>query len=126
MRLSALEGSHEAENGRSEGIEKEIADSEEQIAKLTDAKNRAERTVSDYGQAIDNEKNALDAKKRGLEELNGGLEKAREELSALCVSADGKRQRAEALSRMDELLEGYNYSVKNVMRAAGSGQVRGI
>lgn len=126
VRLSALEGSHEAENGRSEGIEKEIADSEEQIAKLTDAKNRAERTVSDYGQAIDNEKNALDAKKRGLEELNGGLEKAREELSALCVSADGKRQRAEALSRMDELLEGYNYSVKNVMRAAGSGQVRGI
>lgn len=29
VRLSALEGSHEAENGRSEGIEKEIADSEE-------------------------------------------------------------------------------------------------
>lgn len=37
-----------------------------------------------------------------------------------------KRQRAEALRRMDELLEGYNYSVKNVMHGASGGQLRGI
>lgn len=126
VRLSALEGSHEAENDRSEGIEKEITDAEERIAELTDAKNRAERTVSDYGQAIDNEKNALEAKRRELEVLESELDKAKEGLAALRLSADGKKQRAEALSRMDELLEGYNYSVKNVMRASASGQVRGI
>lgn len=126
VRLSALEGSREAENGRSAGIEEEINSAEELMARLSDAKKRGERTVSDYGQAMDAARYELDAKNRELEKLEGELGTLKEKLSSVKLASDAKRQRAEALRRMDELLEGYNYSVKNVMHGASGGQLRGI
>ncbi len=126
VRLSALEGSHEAESGRTAGIEEEISASEELIAKYTDAKNRSERTLSDYGQAIDSAKAELDGKGSQLDELENQLNEAKERLASIKLTEDAKQQRAEALRRMDELLEGYNYSVKNVMHGAKNGQIHGI
>lgn len=126
VRLSALEGSHEAENGRSAGIEEEIASAEEQIAKLTDAKLRQERTLSDYGQAIDSAKKELDGKNSEISEIEAQIEQTKEKLASVKLTSDSKQQRAETLRRMDELLEGYNYSVKNVMHGASGGQLKGI
>ena len=126
VRLSALEGSHEAESGRSAGIEEEILSSEEEIARLTDAKLRQERTLSDYNHAIDTARIELDKKNAEILELEAQIEKTKEKLASIKLSSDSKQQRAEALRRMDELLEGYNYSVKNVMHGVSGGQLSGI
>ncbi len=126
VRLSALQGSYEAGSGRSEEIEKDIEAAEEGISALNEAKNRAEKTVSDYTQAIDKARNEQNSVLDEMTELESELSDEKERLSEIRISVDTKKQRAEALRRMDELLEGYNYSVKNVMHGASGGQLKGI
>lgn len=126
VRLSALEGSHEAESGRSAGIEEELRQTEQTLASLTDAKRRGERTLSEYGQAIDAVRAEAEQNRRGMAEIDERLGSMKEKRDALTLSIESKQQRAETLRRMDELLEGYHYSVKNVMHGVSGGQLKGI
>lgn len=126
VRLSALEGSHESESGRTSDLESEVAQTEEQAAVLSDAKARSEQTVENYRQAIESEQALLDRNRAEETALISESEAVREALDRLNLTTEAKKQRAEALRRMDDLLEGYNYSVKNVMRAVSNGALRGI
>ncbi len=126
VRLSALEGTRESESGRSAGVEEEIAEATARIAELTDAAARTEQSAETY-------RAALAAGQETSERLNGEIaaltaeaERDREKLNRLTVTAEAKKQRAETLKRMDDLLEGYSYSVKNVMHAVSGGQLSGI
>jgi len=126
VRLSALEGSHESESGRSAGLEDEIAMAVEDIAVLTDGKKRAEDSVETYRAAIAAEQEKLNALIGEDTELTARQEELKEKQNSLRVSSEAKAQRIEALKRMDDLLEGYNHSVKNVMHAVSGGNLRGI
>ncbi len=126
VRLSSLEGSHEAESGRSEDIKAELSELQALIAELGASMKREEEATSGYDKAIDEEKKKGAALSLELEGLKSEEEAAKERLSSLKLKIDAKQQRAEALRRMDDLLEGYNYSVKNVMRANESGAIKGI
>ncbi len=126
VRLSALEGSHESESGRTADLEAEIAMAEEDIAVLVDSKKRSEGTVESYRAAIAAEQETLDRLAASEKELADKQEELRERQNTLRVSYEAKAQRIEALKRMDDLLEGYNHSVKNVMHAVSGGNLRGI
>lgn len=60
------------------------------MARLSDAKKRGERTVSDYGQAMDAARYELDAKNRELEKLEGELGTLKEKLSSVKLASDGQ------------------------------------
>ena len=126
LRLSAADGSHEAGSGRKSDLSKQVASLNESIAELTDSRARHEKSASDYAKAASEAEKALSEAKTKASELSEKIEKTRETLSSQSVTIDTKRQRAEALKRMDELLEGYGYAVKNVMHGADGGQIKGI
>ncbi len=126
VRLSALEGSHESESDRSAGLAEEIALAEEEMAVLQDAKTRAEQTVESYRSAIEGEQAVLAGQSEEEAALIQRQNACRERLNGLTVSAEAKEQRIETLKRMDDLLEGYHHSVKNVMHAVSEGTLRGI
>ena len=126
VRLSALEGLHESESGRSAGLNEEIALCEEAVAQLTDSKARSEKTKEGYRNAIAEEEKQLQALLDEETALNGAYTDAKEKTARLDLTIEAKHQRIDALKRMDELLEGYHYSVKNVMHAADHGTLKGI
>ena len=61
----------------------------------------------------------LDSRKRQQAEAADALQKAERELSAAA-------QRIHILEDLERNLDGYQQSVKTVMRAAGSGRLRGV
>ena len=126
VRLSALEGSYESGSGRSAALNDEISSCEESAAALTDALNRSSRTVKEYSDAIASDKDKLGQKQSECDRIRDEIEGLKEQTDRIGLSIESKNQRAEALKRMDDLLEGYNHSVKNVMRASENGGIKGI
>ncbi len=126
VRLSALEGSHESGSGRGDSLSDEIASVTESIAVLTDSINRTEKTANEYREGIVTDKAKLAENETKTAEIRAELEEVRAALNRLTLSAESKNQRADALKRMDDLLEGYGYSVKNVMHGAEKGALSGI
>ncbi|MBE6637716.1 MAG: chromosome segregation protein SMC [Ruminococcaceae bacterium] len=126
VRLSALEGSHESESGRSADLENEMALAEEEMAQLSDRRTRTDRTIEEYRIAIEAE-TSVEADKAGEEEaLAAELETVKETVNRLQMTVETKKHRADTLKRMDDLLEGYHFSVKNVMHAVQNGRLQGI
>ncbi len=126
VRLSALSGSHESESERSRSLKTEIAELEAELAVITDAMTRAENTVSDYLSSIESDKAKASEKENEISALRTELDEVRSVIDRLNLNIESKNHRAETLKRMDDLLEGYNHSVKNVMHASDNGAVKGI
>ncbi len=126
VRLSALSGSHESESERSRSLKSEIAELEAEIAVITDAMARSEKTVSEYRESIDGDKKAVEEKEAEASALRTELEGVKEQIDRLNLTVESKNHRADTLKRMDDLLEGYNHSVKNVMHGAENGAIKGI
>lgn len=126
VRLSALCGSHESESGRSASLNDEISEVTEAVAGLTDSICRTEKTVSEYQSSISTDRDLLNKKEAEAAEIKEQAEKVKEAIDRLNLSIESKNHRADALKRMDDLLEGYNYSVKNVMHASDNGTIKGI
>ena len=126
VRLSALEGSHESECGRSASLSDEVALCEESLASLTDAIKRGEDTVKSYSSSIDTDKTIFAEKEEKAEKIKAEIDEVKAGIDRLGLTRESKSQRADALKRMDDLLEGYNHSVKNVMHAAENKSIKGI
>ena len=126
VRLSALDGSHETGSGRGASLNEEIALCEEKAAVISDAAKRSEKTISEYSENIVADKEKLISLDIRANDIKAELDEIKSQVDKLRLSAESKNQRADALKRMDDLLEGYNHSVKNVMRAYENGSITGI
>ncbi|MBO4770292.1 MAG: chromosome segregation protein SMC, partial [Clostridia bacterium] len=124
--LSAMDGSHEAGRGRKQDLAKQIDALTESVAALEDNRKRTAEKEQSYADSIRlmrEELTRAHEKTKANEERQAEI---RTKLNGLAVGIETRRKRAEALRRMDELLEGYSYSVKNVMHAAEIGEISGI
>ena len=126
VRLSALDGSHESGSGRGASLNEEIAKSRENAAIITDSVKRSEKTISEYSENIATDKAKISECENRANQIKEQLEDVKDKLDKLKLSSESKNQRADALKRMDDLLEGYNHSVKNVMRAYENKSISGI
>ena len=126
VRLSALDGSHESGSGRGASLNEEIAKSRENAAIITDSVKRSEKTISEYSENIATDKAKISECENRANQIREQLEDVKDKLDKLKLSSESKNQRADALKRMDDLLEGYNHSVKNVMRAYENKSISGI
>ena len=126
LRLSSLVGSHETEAGRSADLENEIAEAESRVAELTDRKARADETVANYREAIHEEEIRLAEKEEAMSGAAAEKTAAKEGIDRIRLTVEAKRHRADTLKRMDDLLEGYHFSVKNVMHAVENSRLTGI
>lgn len=126
MDLSALDGSHQAGSGRKSDLENQAQTVRENVASLTDSAARTKETFDRYAEAHKAASDKVLDGRDGLDAISDKIDAVKEKLASNTVSVEAKKQRAEALKRMDDLLEGYNYSVKNVMNAASNGSISGI
>lgn len=126
MLLSSLDGSHENESGRSSSLITDIEEVTESIGIISDAIKRGEKTVSEYEKNVEDDNNALASKLESINEAENKISQLKQQNDRLNLSVESKTHRADALKKMDELLEGFSHSVKNVMHAKENGTIKGI
>lgn len=126
IRLSALEGSYQTSSGRGEDIDSEIEKTEESMKLLDERSGRAERAVKEYDDKLSSIKKESGEISRSVKELEEKKEELRAECDKIRLDIASKKQRADSLRRMEELFEGYSQSVKRIMNASESGDIRGI
>ncbi len=126
VKLSAMDGSHEAGSGRKQDLINQIEALTESVASLEDECKRTAEKEQSYADSV---RLMREEYAQAREKIKSNEEKQNEirvSLNGLAVGIETREKRAEALRRMDELLEGYSYSVKNVMHAAKNGEIPGI
>ena len=126
VRIGSLQGSHETDTERAEQLREELERLESETAMLAGRMEKASRIIETYDDRIREEAAAGEALTASVEGKQKEMEAARERAAKIQLDISGKKQRADALRRMDELLEGYGQSVRAVMKAAGEGRLAGV
>lgn len=125
VKLSALGDNEEGQSEQSV-YEGELDKLKTSVDRLSQRITRAESSISDYADKIGREKRASEAAGQKIEAYITELDDSKERHNKLKVEISSLLRQADALRRMEELFEGYNGSVRRVMEAAGSGELRGI
>ena len=90
----------------------------EQTALQQDLKNCSER--------LEERRNAEKGRQMLLESRRAKAEEAKKQADALFLEAQTREKRAQMLEELEKNLEGFAYSVKEVMKAAGRGLLTGV
>ncbi|MBE6538437.1 MAG: chromosome segregation protein SMC [Ruminococcaceae bacterium] len=125
VRMSVLQNAKTTDTDKNTSILGEIAEYEKTSAELTKKCAVAKEAVDKYIAEIDK----IDAEADKLSEktvaLNARRRAQSEELSSATVKRDTIAQRIDALKRMEEHFEGYNNSVRFVMKQFETGNIKG-
>lgn len=127
---SSLAAEHAAikanlENARrsAESSAEEISGFESRISGINERLEGLSRQLDAAAKALlEAERGAADAEAK-KKRAEAALEELRSESAKISLSAESLRQQRENLKRMEELLEGYSDSVKNVINAAKEGKI---
>ncbi|MBQ8578646.1 MAG: chromosome segregation protein SMC [Clostridia bacterium] len=123
--LSALDSTKNAESAKREEIRESREKYKENIALLEDRSQKAKETAAKYRERIEsNDKQAADAK-TALSELSAKKKTLEERQNNLFLDYTAKKNRIDALSRMEELFEGYSRSVRFIMSEYEKGKMPG-
>ncbi|HPT85995.1 MAG TPA: chromosome segregation protein SMC [Bacillota bacterium] len=124
IKLSAL--GEQNEDAQRSPYEEEIVKLRESVELIAKRIKKAEASIAEYAERIARERGILEEETKKIDTLAAELEAAKERHGKLRVEISTLLRQADALRRMEELFEGYNLSVRRVMEAAGSGELRGI
>ncbi len=124
----------------SESAEKTIAEQEQRLAELRESNVDVERAIADYQAKTDENNEELRKNSEKTEELKNklsGLEKlynsrkerfeqAKTEFEKVIFDLKGKQQRRKILNDLENNMEGFAGSVKQVLKASKQGRIGGI
>lgn len=126
IELSSLAGSRKSEDERCMTLKSEIADLEGAMTLLSDRTKKTEKTVDGYRRKTAEEQSKAAAKNADIEKTEQLLKEANNKLNEIYIEMASKKQRADALKRMEEHFEGYANSVRFVMNESAGGNLYGI
>ena len=123
-----------------ESAKQAIEEQKQRISELRSSSSSADSIVADYSRQLTENQDALaanaekliSAKNRlsGIEKLfqsrSQGFEDAKTDLERILYDFKGKQQRRKILSDMENNMEGFAGSVKQVLRASRQGRIGGI
>ncbi|MBP3242890.1 MAG: chromosome segregation protein SMC [Ruminococcus sp.] len=123
-----------------ESAKQAIEEQKQRISELRSSSSSADSIVADYSRQLTENQDALatnaekliSAKNRlsGIEKLfqsrSQGFENAKTDLERILYDFKGKQQRRKILSDMENNMEGFAGSVKQVLRASRQGRIGGI
>ena len=122
-RLELLGRSDEEDEGRDEAARKNVKE-RERLAAVHEAECReSELTIAEYDSKLAENAEILAEKKSEAENLRVKRESDRSDLNSAEIRIDTLKGKIEALRRMEEHFEGYNNSVKFVMRSYTDGRI---
>lgn len=124
--LSALEASGRSRDERREMLNAEIEEIDSSLSLVIKRIVQAEETINAYQKNIDEATSIQSEKDDMIDECNREISHLTQKRNRLTLDISAKKQRIEALRRMEELFEGYTGSVRAVMSAAEDKQLKGI
>ena len=123
VRLSVLENANVTASDQSSTILAEMEEYQKKSADLREKCQNKQRTVDEYQSAIDGIDAEIDSCMSELDEKNEYTDRVEEELSRLRLRRDSVVQRIDTFRAMEEQFEGYNNSVRFVMRQYAQGRI---
>ncbi len=124
-RLELLGRSDEEDEGRDEAARKNVNERRRLAAAHEAECEDSERTIAEYDAKLAQNAELLAEKKAEAEILRIKRDNDRSELTTAEIRMDTLGGKIEALRRMEEHFEGYNNSVKFVMRSYNEGKIDG-
>ena len=123
VRLSVLESANLTANDQNTSILAEMAEYQKTSAELKEKCNNKQRTVDDYQSEIDKIDAEIDTCMSALDDRGERAEQMEEALTRLRLRRDSMTQRIDTFRAMEEQFEGYNNSVRFVMRRYADGRI---
>ncbi len=123
VRLSVLENANVTASDQSSTILAEMAEYQQKSAELREKCQNKQRTVDEYQSAIDGIDAEIDTCMEELDEKSEHTERVEAELARLRLRRDSVSQRIDTFRAMEEQFEGYNNSVRFVMRQYAQGRI---
>lgn len=96
------------------------------VLALEEKKNNAQKELFECIEKINGYKNAVDGYRIKVETRTGKVEKIRAEISALDSEIDRKNERIRILDDLEKNMEGYQGSVRAVMKESKRGALNGV
>ena len=124
-RLELLGRSDEEDEGRDEAARKNVNERRRLAAAHEAECEDSERTIAEYDAKLAENAELLAEKKAEAEVLRTKRNSDRSDLTSAEIRIDTLSGKIEALRRMEEHFEGYNNSVKFVMRSYSEGKIDG-
>ncbi|MBR3964365.1 MAG: chromosome segregation protein SMC [Clostridia bacterium] len=122
-RLELLGKAGDEEQDRDEAARRDVGERERIAAQHTAECADSELAIAQYDAKLAENGAILEKKQKRSAEMHQRSDSASAELSSLSVKRDTLSGKIEALRRMEEHFEGYNNSVKHVMRAYREGRI---
>ena len=107
-------------------IDELLGNRKETVLTLEEQKNNAKKELDDCVEKINEYKNAVDGYRMKVETRTAKSEKVKEEISALDSEIDRKNERIRILDDLEKNMEGYQGSVRSVMKESKRGALNGI
>lgn len=126
LELSSLEGSRKSEDERYASLCSEIENVEESMKLLKERSERAEKTLEGYRKKTEEASEESRKQDGKISELEVKIKELTDKANSIYIDMASKKQRADALTRMEEHFEGYANSVRFVMNESCAGNLDGI
>ena len=125
VRINVLKNSKISDGSKSQDIEKEIEKYENEGTTLKAEAERCEMNASGFKAKIAEKDEIINSSNEKIDELSAKRDSDNKELNELTLKQDTLIQRAEVLTQMNEHFEGYNDSIKFVMKESRAGNIKG-
>ncbi len=107
-------------------IDELLGNRKEAVLALEEKKNHAENELSECVEKINGYKNAVDGYRIKVQARTEKSEKVKAEISALDSEIDRKNERIKILDDLEKNMEGYQGSVRSVMKESKRGALNGV
>ena len=126
VEMVTAESAAEETVSRRENAGQQIAEYTEQLDKLTEEFNETQKLIQNIEEEIISRQNAVKGYELRLISKKDAAEKIKAELENTRLDAEEKRRRAKILRDLENSMEGFSHSVKEIVKQAETGTLRGI
>ena len=126
VEMVTAESAAEETVARRENAGQQIAEYTEQLDKLTEEFNETQKLIQNIEEEIISRQNAVKGYELRLTSKKEAAEKIKAELEEKRLDAEEKRRRAKILRDLENSMEGFSHSVKEIVKQSETGTLRGI
>lgn len=126
VEMVTAESAAEETVSRRENAGQQIAEYTEQLDKLTEEFNGTQKLIQNIEEEIISRQNAVKGYELRLTSKKEAAEKIKAELEEKRLDAEEKRRRAKILRDLENSMEGFSHSVKEIVKQSETGTLRGI
>lgn len=128
LRVSLMSSTASAEEieSRTATVESQIEENEKRAEKLTEEFDGVNKLLSSIEEDITRYNNSLEGYRLRLKNRTDSVNEAKEELDKIRLDIEAKKRRIQILEDLEKNMEGFNHSVKTVMKDSESGKLKGV